>query len=424
MGMPAGLLCAAPSPDAGRMADDRTFVVVGGGLAGAKAVEALREQGFEGQVVLLAAEERLPYERPPLSKAYLQTGEGLDEATVHTKDWYDEQSIDLRLGTRATVVDRGAHVVQTDHGERIEYDRLLLATGSSPRRISLPGADLEGVATLRTVEDSDRLRAAFHDGARIVLVGGGWIGLEVAAAARLAGATVTVLEALQLPLVRILGAAVAQVFADLHREHGVDLRTSVKVTAFEGDTAVTGVRLDDGEVVAADLVVVGIGAAPNVELAQAAGLEVDNGVLVDAQGRSSDPDIFAVGDIANEDHPFLGRRVRVEHWANALHQPAAVAAGMLDHQGGYDELPYFYTDQYDLGMEYVGLGDPDDEVVVRGDLGAREFIAFWLRDGRVTAGMSVNVWDVVDDVKAIIRSGREVDAEGLADPEVPLSQFA
>ncbi len=406
------------------MPDNRTFVVVGGGLAGAKAVEALRDQGFEGRLVLLGAEQHLPYERPPLSKGYLQTGEGLDEATVHTREWYSDHDVDLRLGTRAASIDREAHEVVLESGERLAYDRLLLATGSSPRHVSLPGADLEGVVTLRTIEDSDRLRAEFHEGARIVLVGGGWIGLEVAAAARIAGADVTVLEALDLPLFRVLGPMMAKVFADLHREHGVDLRTAVKVDGFEGNGAVSGVRLADGSVIGSDLVVVGIGAAPNIELAEGAGLDVNNGILVDAQGRTSDPDIFAVGDVANEDHPFLKRRVRVEHWANALNQPAAVAAGMLDREGGYDELPYFFTDQYDLGMEYIGLGDPTDDVVVRGDLAKREFIAFWLRDWRVVAAMSVNVWDVVDDLKGIIRSRARVDLDRLHDATVPLSELA
>lgn len=408
------------------MADNRVFVVVGGGLAGAKAVEALRDKGFEGQLVLFAAERHLPYERPPLSKDYLKTGEKLEDAFVHDQGWYDEHDIELRLGTTIAAVDGGAHEVVTESGERHGYSRLLLATGSSPRRLSLPGADLDDVLYLRTIEDSDRLRAAFQPGRKVVFIGGGWIGLEAASAARDAGADVTVLEALELPLVRVLGPQVAQVFADLHREHGVDLRTSVEVASVEGgdDGSVAAVLLADGTRLAADTVVVGIGAVPNLGLAAGAGVAVDNGVLVDAQGRTSDPDVFAAGDIANQELPVLGRRVRVEHWATALNQPAAVAAGMLDQDGAYDELPYFYTDQYDLGMEYIGLGGPDDEVVVRGDLARREFIAFWLREGRVVAGMNVNVWDVIDDIKAIIRAGAEVDRSGLADPGVPLSDFA
>ena len=406
------------------MAEKRTFVVVGGGLAGAKAVEALRDQGFEGRLVLLAGEEHLPYERPPLSKDYLKTGEGLDDAYVHDAQWYAAHDVDVRTGTVVTAIDRDERVVVTASGERFGWDRLLLATGSSPRHLDLPGVDLDGVLSLRTIEDSDRLRAALTPAAKVVLVGGGWIGLEVAAAAREAGATVTVLESLDLPLVRVLGPTVATVFADLHREHGVDLRTGVQVEELVGEAGtVTGVRLGDGSTVPADVVVVGIGATPNTGLAQEAGLEVDNGIVGDAGGRTSDPEIFVAGDVANVDHPFLGRRVRVEHWANALNQPTLVAATMLDQSGPEAELPFFFTDQYDLGMEYHGLGSADDEVVVRGDLGAREFMAFWLRDGMVTAGMNVNVWDVGDAVKGLIRSRTKVDRAKLADVEVPLENL-
>ena len=406
------------------MADERTFVVVGGGLAGAKSVEVLRDKGFEGRVVLFAGEDHLPYERPPLSKDYLKTGEGLADAFVHDEDWYAAHDVEVRTGTVVTAADRDAKVVVTAAGERLAWDRLLLATGSSPRRLDLPGAELEGVVSLRTIEDSDRLRAGLTKDAQVVLSGGGWIGLEVAAAAREAGASVTVLESLDLPLVRVLGPTVAQVFADLHREHGVDLRTGVQVEELVGEGgAVTGVRLGDGSTVPADLVVVGIGAAPNTGLAQDSGLDVDNGVLADAVGRTSDPDVFVVGDVANVEHPFLGHRVRVEHWANALNQPAIVAAAMLDQPGPAAELPYFFTDQYDLGMEYHGLGSPDDDVVVRGDLKGREFVAFWLRDGVVTAGMNVNVWDVGDAVKGLIRSRAEVDRAKLADGSVPLENL-
>lgn len=403
------------------MVDQRRFVIVGGGLAGAKGAEALRERGFQGSIVLLGSEEHLPYERPPLSKGYLKTGEGLDEAFVHAHEWYAAHDVEVRTGTTVTAVDRAAQEVVTAEGERTAYDRLLLATGSSPRTLTLPGHDLGGVLSLRTIEDSDRIRALMQPGARLVFVGGGWIGLEVASAAREAGADVVVLESLELPLVRVLGVHVAKVFADLHREHGVDLRTSVTIEEIVGsDGAASGVRLADGAVVPADAVVVGIGAAPNVGLAEAAGLAVDNGVTADAVGRTSDPDIFVAGDLANVEHPFLGQRVRVEHWANALNQPDVVAAAMLDQDGPEPELPYFFTDQYDLGMEYHGLGGPDDEVVVRGSLADREFVAFWLREGRVVAGMNVNVWDVGDAVKALIRSRAVVDRDQLADPAVPL----
>jgi len=407
------------------MADQRRFVIVGGGLAGAKGAEALRERGFQGSIVVFGTEEHLPYERPPLSKGYLKTGEGLDEAYVHTRQWYAAHDVEVRTGTTVTAIDRDAREVVTADGERTAYDRLLLATGSSPRTLTLPGHDLGGVLSLRTIEDSDRIRALMQPGARLVFIGGGWIGLEVASAAREAGADVVVLESLELPLVRVLGSRVAQVFADLHREHGVDLRTSVTVEAIEGsDGAASGVRFADGSVVPADAVVVGIGAAPNVALAEAAGLAVDNGVTADAVGRTSDPDIFVAGDLANVEHPFLGHRVRVEHWANALNQPDVVAAAMLDQDGPEPELPYFFTDQYDLGMEYHGLGGPDDDVVVRGSLADREFVAFWLREGRVVAGMNVNVWDVGDGIKALIRSRTVVDRDQLADPEVELEAIA
>ncbi|MEO5852741.1 MAG: FAD-dependent oxidoreductase [Nocardioides sp.] len=405
---------------------EQTYVVVGAGLAGAKAVEALREQGFDGRLVLVGAEDHLPYERPPLSKGYLTGDSTLQDATVHDRAWYDEHQVELRLGQAATSLDPAGHTVTVD-GEELAYDKLLLATGSSPRRLDLPGAGLGGVLALRTVEDSDRLRAAFGPAARVVFIGGGWIGLELAAAARKAGADVTVLESLDLPLVRVLGPEMASVFADLHREHGVDLRTGVSVEeieAAEGTGHVGAVRLADGTRIAATVVVVGIGAAPNVDLAEAAGLDVDNGVLVDAGGRSSDPDVFAAGDLANAEHPVLGTRIRVEHWANALNQPATVAAAMLGGDASYDNLPYFYTDQYDLGMEYVGRGGPDDDVVVRGDLDAREFLAFWLREGKVTAGMAVNTWDVIDDVKPLIASGVVVDPDRLADARVPLTDLA
>jgi 3-phenylpropionate/trans-cinnamate dioxygenase ferredoxin reductase subunit len=402
------------------MTDDRTFVVVGGGLAGAKTAEALRERGFEGRIILFAGEPHLPYERPPLSKDYLKTGDKLEDVFVHDEDWYAAHDVEVRTATTVAGIDRDAKEVVTDSGERTAYNRLVVATGSSPRRLRIPGADLEGVFTLRTIEDSQAIRAALAPGRRIVFVGGGWIGLEVASAAREAGAEVTVLESLDLPLVRVLGTKVAQVFADLHREHGVDLRTGVSVEALEGETTVTGVRLGDGSVVPADAVVVGIGAAPNVELAEAAGLAVDNGITADAVGRTSDPDIFAVGDVANVEHPFLGQRIRVEHWANALNQPQLVAAAVLDQDGPDAELPYFFTDQYDLGMEYHGLGSPDDEVVVRGDLAGREFVAFWVRDGRVKAGMNVNVWDVGDAIKALIRSSNGVKPDQLADSDIPL----
>ena len=400
------------------MSDSRTFAVVGAGLAGAKAVEALRAEGFDGRLVLFGAEPYRPYERPPLSKGYLQGKAERDAAFVHPEGWYAEHDVDLRLRTSVAGLDRHAHELIAGHGDPLHYDKLLITTGASPRRLRVPGAELAGVRYLRDLDESDALKAAFRPGAQVVVIGAGWIGLETAAAARAAGAAVTVLESAPLPLLRVLGAQMATVFADLHRENGVDLRLEVSVAALrpaQGDpSTVGGVELGDGTVLDADVVVVGVGVAPNVELARSAGLAVEDGILVDAHLRSSDADVFAAGDVANAEHPVLGRRIRVEHWANALNQPSVAVAGMLDREAVYDRLPYFFSDQYDLGMEYLGYAGADDEVVVRGDLDKREFVALWTRDGRVVAGMNVNVWDVTDQIRELILSGKPADAFTLS----------
>jgi NADPH-dependent 2,4-dienoyl-CoA reductase/sulfur reductase-like enzyme len=410
------------------MAHPDSIVIVGGGLAGAKGAEGLREQGFQGGLTVIGAEDQLPYERPPLSKSYLQGKSTLADAQVHNRDWYDDNSVDLRLATTVAAVRPGAHEIELAGGETIGYSALLLATGSTPRRLPVPGADAAGILTLRRVEDSDAIRETFGADRRLAIIGGGWIGLEVAAAAREAGTEVTVIEATAAPLLAVLGPDLAGVFATLHTDHGVTLYTEARVAEIlTTDGRASGVRLADGTVIPADAVVVGIGAAPNTELAEQAGLAVDNGVLVSAALRSSDPDIYAVGDIANAEHPFVGTRIRVEHWANALNQPAVAAGAMLGNDVSYDALPYFYTDQYDLGMEYVGHAPPGSysQVVVRGDLPAREFVAFWLdAESRVLAGMNVNVWDVTDPIKALIRSRNAMTASLLADPTVLLEDLA
>jgi NADPH-dependent 2,4-dienoyl-CoA reductase/sulfur reductase-like enzyme len=398
-----------------------SFVVVGGGLAAGKAVEELREAGFDGDIVLFSSEPHRPYERPPLSKGYLMGNDPLDSAFLQPPEWYDDQRVDLRLGTTVTGIDRDAHEVVTDTG-RQHYDKLLLATGSSPRHLAMADHSGAPVAYLRTIEDSQRLKQAFADHRRLVVIGGGWIGLEVAAAAREAGCEVTVLETLDLPLLRVLGPEVAQVFADLHREHGVDLRTGIQITTIDGDDRHVVVRLADGSTAEGDLLLVGIGVGANDGLARAAGLETDNGVRVDATLASSDPDVFAAGDLANADHPTLGRRLRVEHWDNAIEQGKVAARNMLGQGVPYDRMPYFYTDQYDLGCEYIGNVGPDgyDEVVLRGDVDKRVFTAFWLQGGQVLAGMQVNDWDATDAVRALV--GRTVDPARLRDENVPLTE--
>jgi 3-phenylpropionate/trans-cinnamate dioxygenase ferredoxin reductase subunit len=400
------------------------LVIVGGGLAGAKAAETLREEGFDGPVVLVAGEPELPYERPPLSKGYLQGNDERSGAAVHDEAWYGEQDVDLRTGVRAVGLDPAAHRLDLDGGSSLVYSKLLLATGAEPRRLDVPGADLSGVLYLRTFADSDRLKEALSGGGRrLVVVGAGWIGLEVAAAARGYGNDVTVLEPLPTPLHRVLGAEMGEHFARLHRDQGVDLRTGSGVTEFAGSGSVEAVVTDGGDRVDADLVVVGVGVVPATALAAAAGLEIDNGVVADAALRTSAPDVFTAGDVANSFRPLYGRHVRVEHWANALDGGPAAARSMLGQEVSYDPVPYFFTDQYDLGMEYAGLAGPEATVVTRGKPEDGEFIAFWLDEGRVLAGMNVNVWDVTDQIQALIRDGRPVDVARLTDPAVPLDQL-
>lgn len=408
------------------MSSSETYVIVGASLTGSKVAQALREQDFAGRIVLVGAEEHLPYERPPLSKGYLAGSAERETVFVHAEGWYAEHDIELHLGHTVSRVDRGARSIELDDGTTISYDKLLLSTGASARTLSIPGSTAEQVYYLRTLEDSDSLRSMLASASRLAVIGAGWIGLEVAAAARQAGVAVTVLESAELPLLRVLGAEVAQVFADLHRQHDVDLRFGVSVSEIRTDNGrATGVILSDGTVIEADAVLVAVGAAPNSELAEAAGLDVRNGILVEADLRTSDSDIFAAGDVANVVSPFYGKQIRVEHWANALNQPATAASSMRGKDVRYDELPYFFTDQYDLGMEYVGYVEPAgyDQVVFRGNVPGREFIAFWLKDGQVLAGMNVNVWDVVDQIKALIRSRTKIDPTRLADTSVALSEL-
>jgi 3-phenylpropionate/trans-cinnamate dioxygenase ferredoxin reductase component len=405
-----------------------TFVIVGAGLAGAKAAETLRTEGFDGTIVLIGAEPDRPYERPPLSKGLLLGTADRESAFVHKPEWYGDNDVVLRTGTVVTSLDRDRREVTLSGGEGLGYDKLLLATGARPRMLPVPGAELGGVLYLRTLADSERIAEDAAPGARLVIIGAGWIGLEVAAAARHRGATVDVVETADLPLQRILGNRIATVFADLHREHGVSFHFGTQVARLIGDDRVRQVELADGRVLPADAVLVAVGAQPNTELAERAGLAVDNGILVDAGLRTSDPYIYAAGDVANVAHPLLGTRIRVEHWANALNGGPAAAMAMLGREVSYDRLPYFYTDQYDLGMEYSGYAPPGttDRIVVRGDLAKREFIVFWKDGARVVAGMNVNVWDVADPIRAIIDAsltGQSIDHAALADPAVPLDEL-
>jgi NADPH-dependent 2,4-dienoyl-CoA reductase/sulfur reductase-like enzyme len=404
-----------------------TFVIVGGGLAGAKAAETLRTEGFDGDVVLFGSEPDRPYERPPLAKGYLLGKEDRESVFVHPAGWYDGHNVDLRTGVTVAMIDPAAHLVTFDGGT-VGYDKLLLATGAAARRIDIPGAGLGNIRYLRTLPESDALKAGFTPQARVVIVGAGWIGLEAAAAARSAGASVTIVEPQPGALYGAIGPELGDKFAELHRSHGVEFRFNESAVEFlaagPGAPRVGSLRTTSGAELPADLVVVGIGAVPNDGLARSAGLEVDNGVVTDAALRTSDPDIFAAGDVASSYLPLLGRHVRVEHWSNALNGGKAAGASMTGRPVEYNRVPYFYSDQYDLGMECTGLPSPGtyDQVVYRGDSGSLEFIAFWLNKGALVAGMNVNVWDVTDDIQGLIRSGRTLDPARLANPDIPLAE--
>jgi 3-phenylpropionate/trans-cinnamate dioxygenase ferredoxin reductase component len=400
--------------------DRRTHVIVGASLAGAKAAETLREEGFDGRLVLVGTEDERPYERPPLSKDYLRGEAGRDKVYVHDEGFYAEHDIELLRGRTAVSLNTSSSELTIDDGERLGYDRLLLATGAEPRRLRVPGGELDGVLYLRSVHDSDALRGRLDRGGAVVVVGAGWIGAEVAASARQRGLEVTVLDPLAVPLERVLGAEVGAIYRDIHTDHGVRMLMGTGVEAFEGDGAVERVRTSDGRVLDCDFVVVGVGVEPRISVAAEAGIAVDNGVLVDEHLETSVPGVFAAGDLANAHHPFYGERIRVEHWANALNQGPAAARNMLGRESAYERLPYFFSDQYEVGMEYTGFARSWDRVVFRGDPATREFIAFWIVEDRVVAGMNVNVWDVTDPIKRLISERVTVDDRTLGDPDVPL----
>ncbi|MGW4344530.1 NAD(P)/FAD-dependent oxidoreductase [Streptomyces sp. NPDC004690] len=412
---------------------DQTFVIVGGGLAGAKAAETLRAEGFSGRVILICDERDHPYERPPLSKGYLLGKEERDTVFVHEPAWYARNDVELHLGQTVDAVDREAKTVHYgDDGTHVRYDKLLLATGAEPRRLDIPGTDLAGVHHLRRLAHAERLKGVLahlgRDNGHLVIAGAGWIGLEVAAAAREYGAEVTVVEPSATPLHHVLGPELGQLFTELHSAHGVRFHFGARLTEIVGqDGVVLAARTDDGEEHPCHDVLAAIGAAPRVALAEAAGLELADrahggGIAVDERLRTSDPDIYAAGDVAAFPHGLFGTRLRVEHWATALNGGPAAARAMLGRDVVYDRVPYFFSDQYDLGMEYSGWAPPGsyDEVVIRGDAAKREFVAFWVKEGRVLAGMNVNVWDVTDPIQRLIRSRARIDTDALADPHVPL----
>ena len=400
----------------------QVFVIVGASVAWAKAAEALREEGFDGRVILIGDERERPYERPPLSKEYLR-GEADGKPYVHEESFYGAHNIELRTSTAVERIDVRASELSLSGGETLAFDRLLVCTGAQPRRLQLPGAELDGVFYLRSVEDSDALRERIERGGRLVTIGAGWIGAEVSASARQRGCEVTIVEMSEVPLQRVLGPEVGAIYRYIHTDHGVEFIGGASVEAIEGDGSVDAVRLSGDRRLEADFVVVGVGVEPRVGLAEAAGLELDNGVVCDEHLRTSAETVYAAGDVANAMHPLFGPRIRVEHWANALNQGPAAARNMLGRAEPYERVPYFFSDQYEVGMEYSGYVTEWDEVVFRGDPQAREFIAFWCQNGRVLAGMNVNVWDVTEDIQALVRGQRPVDLAALADPDTPLSEL-
>ena len=403
------------------MTDPRHVVIVGSGLAGASAAAGLRERGFAGKVTLFGQDRYRPYELPALSKGIL-IGDTDHPDWVHEEGFYPEHDIELRTSSRITALRADEQIVIDSEGTAHHYDRLLLATGSKPKRLPLPGGDRPSLLTLRTLDDANDLRTRLVAGTRVVIIGGGWIGCEVASAARSHDAQVTVVEPLALPLHRVLGSTIGEVFRDLHAEHGVDWKLGIGVESISGGAGDTEVvKLSDGSELTADVVVVAIGAGPDVTLAKQAGLSIaDNGgVVVDAALRTSVPEIYAAGDIASHAHPRYAKPVRIEHWANAKDQGAHVAGSLLGGEDPYTASPYFFSDQYDLGLEYRGLADPDnDELVVRGDLAGREFIAFWLSGGKVTAAMNVNSWDDGDALGALVDNAASVTEEQLRDADL------
>jgi len=401
-----------------------SVVIAGGGLAGATAAFALRERGFEGRLTLVSEEQAPPYERPPLSKGYLRGESTLEQAQVRPLADYAAQRVELLRGRRAVTLDPTTRQLNLDDGTNLTYGALLIATGAAPRHLGSTPVSLAGVHYLRDAGDADAIRTAAAGADEIAVIGGGWVGSEVAASLRQLGHDVALISDRPRPLERVLGPEVAEVYRQLHLDNGVRL-TEGHVSFIQGDGSVDAVRLSNGRRVPADLVVVGVGAVPRLQLAMRAGLQtVEGGIAVDEYLRTSVPSIYAAGDVAAAWHPRFGRHIRIEHWDNAIEQGKAAAANILGANEPYARTPYFYSDQFDLGMEYRGFAPQWGKVVVRGDLTKREFLAFWLADDRVIAAMNANLWDDGDELQRLVESEERVDPSRLADVAVPLAEAA
>jgi 3-phenylpropionate/trans-cinnamate dioxygenase ferredoxin reductase subunit len=404
----------------------KTIVIAGAGQAAAQAIQTLQAKGFDGRIILVGEEPYVPYERPPLSKAYL-AGDLPEEKLYFKKpEYYVEKGIDFRPKTTVTHIAPADRRVTLSDGTTLGYDQLLLATGSRVRRLTIPGHDLKGVHYLRSIDDVKGIQVELKPSSRIVLVGAGYIGLEVAAVARKLGAQVTVLEMVDRVMARVVAPVVSAFYDSVHREAGVDIRLNTGVVALEGQDRVTSVVTDKGEHIPADLVVVGIGIVPNSEIAAEAGLKIhpaNKGVVVDEFCRTSDPNIFAAGDVTSHPNPFMGREIRLESVQNAVSQGRTAALAMLGTPEPYGEVPWFWSDQYDLKLQIAGLSEPDDEVVVRGDPASRKFSVVYLRDGKFVAINTINMLKDFLPAKKLIAEGRVVDKEKLANPDVALKEL-
>ena len=402
------------------MAAKQTYVIVGANLCGGRAAETLRKEGFDGRLLLIGAEPDRPYERPPLSKEYLQRKVERESIFLRPPEFYDEQEIEMRLGVRATGIDVRERSLELEGGERLGFDKLLIATGGRVRRLPVAGVELQGVYYLRTIEESEAIAAQLAAGGRVVVIGAGFIGAEVAASARGSGLEVTMLEVAAVPLGRALGPEMGGIYAEIHREQGIDLRLGTGIDRLEGTGRVKRVVTSRGDSIDCDLVVVGVGMEPEIGLAVGAGIETGNGIIVDEYCRTSVEGIFAAGDVASFPNPILGERMRVEHWANAQNQGVAAAKAMLGMAEPYAEVPWFWSDQYDLNMQYVGHASAWDEVVLRGDVAGRRFTAFYLKDGRLRAAMALNRPRDISASRALIRTATPVTAQQLRDEDVVL----
>ena len=399
---------------------DPGIVVIGAGQAGGWAARTLRDEGFEGGIVVIGEEPYPPYERPPLSKEVLLGKEPAESSYLWPEGSFDELGIELRTGVEATAIERAGKTVALSGGGTVAYDKLLIATGGRVRKLPIEGEELEGVHYLRGIDDSAAIGADLGEGAQLVVIGGGWIGLEVAAAARMLGADVVVVEALEQLCGRALTPDLAAYLLDVHRGRGVDIRLGTTVEALTGESRVSGARLSGGETVPATAAVIGIGIVPNVELAKAAGLEVDNGIKVDALCRTSDPDIFAAGDVTNHPNGLLGRNIRLESWENAQNQGIAAAKAMLGGETPYCEIPWFWSDQYDVNIQLVGLPADFEETVTRGDRADGSFVEFYMKGGRIDGAAAINNPRDIRFAKRLMQAEKVVDPAALADPAVKL----